>query len=343
MALTTSKKKRNLTVIAVIILVLVVTTSSSFVYLNSQVVFPKKLDSIVIGNAQSFECDTLVYIAQQQNYFAQNNLNVTILNYTSGMAAVNDVLNGKLNIAATAEFPLVTNALKGENISAIAGIGKFQLQDLIARKDRGIENVSELAGKTIGVPLGTISQFYLGRFLELNGLKLENVTVVNIKPTDALEAILNGTVDAVIIWQPYAYTIEEKLGSNAIVWSPQSAQALYIVEVANNNWIKENPEIAKRFIQSLAQAETYYFNNPSKSKTMLQKGLNYSDGYMSAVWPNQQISLFLDQSLIISMNDEATWMITNKLTSATVVPNFLNYVYLEALSAVKPDSVTVIH
>ncbi len=60
-------------------------------------------------------------------------------------------------------------------------------------------------------------------------------------------------------------------------------------------------------------------------------------------WPNQQISLFLDQSLIISMNDEATWMITNKLTSAIVVPNFLNYVYLEALSEVKPDSVTVIH
>ncbi len=83
------------------------------------------MDSIVIGNAQSFECDTLVYIAQQQNYFAKNNLNITILNYTSGMAAVNDVLNGKVNIAATAEFPLVTNALKGENISAIAGIRKI--------------------------------------------------------------------------------------------------------------------------------------------------------------------------------------------------------------------------
>ncbi len=335
-------KKTVLIAIAVIILVIAI-SSSSVIYLNFQTPSPQKADSIIVGNAQSFECDTLVYIAQEQNYFVQNGLNVTIMNYTSGMAAVNDVLNGKLDIAATAEFPLVINALKGENISALAGIGKFQLQDLIARKDRGIENISDLVGKTIGVPLGTISQFYIGRFLELNGLSLQDINVVNVTPTGAKDAIMNGTVDAVIIWQPYAYDIEDQLGSNAIVWSPQSNQALYIVEVANNNWINENPAIVTRFIKSLAQAETYYINNPSETEVMIKHGLNYTDGYMSAVWPNQQISLSLDQSLIISMDDEARWMINNKLTNATVIPNFLNYVYLPGLIAVKPDSVTIIH
>ena len=218
------------------------------------------------------------------------------MNYTSGMAAVNDLLKGKLDIAATAEFPLVTNALKGENISALACIGKFQLQDLIARKDHGIQNVSDLKGKTIGVPLGTISQFYIGRFLELNDLSLQNVKIVNITPTGAMDSLMNGTVDAVVIWQPYAYAIEDQLGSNAIVWSPQSSQALYIVEVANNNWINENPEIANHFINALAQAEINYINNPSKTETMMQKGLNYTDGYMAAVWHNQQISLSLDKA-----------------------------------------------
>ncbi len=338
----TLSRKGNFIAMAVVILVVAIVLSS-FVYLNFQIPSAKNVDSIFIGNAQSFECDTLVYIAQQQNYFVQNGLNVTIMNYTSGMAAVNDVIKGKLDIAATAEFPLVSNALKGENISALAVIGKFQLQDLIARKDRGIENISDLAGKTIGIPLGTISQFYIGRFLELNGLSLQSVTIVNVTPTGAMDMIMNGTVDAVIIWQPYAYAIEDRLGSNAVVWSPQSSQALYIIEVANINWIKENPDIASRFIKSLAQAETYYINNPSKTKIMIQIGLNYTEGYMSAVWPNQQISLSLDQSLIISMDDEARWMISNKLTDATVIPNFLNYVYLDGLTAVKPNAVTIIH
>jgi ABC-type nitrate/sulfonate/bicarbonate transport system substrate-binding protein len=248
-----ASQKRMLMIIAGVMLVIAIVLSS-FVYLNFQMNSPNKTDSITIGNAQSFECDTLVYTAQQQNYFLQNGLNVTIMNYTSGMAAVNDVLNWKLDIAATAEFPMVTNSLKGQNISALACIGKFQLQDLISRKDHGIQNVSDLKGKTIGVPLGTISEFYLGRFLELNDLSLQDVNIVNITPTAAMNAIVIGTVDAVVIWQPYAYAIEEQLGSNVVFWSPQSSQATYILEVANNNWIKENPEIANHFINALAQS-----------------------------------------------------------------------------------------
>jgi NitT/TauT family transport system substrate-binding protein len=331
------RKKRNLTIIATTTLITAV-IFSSLVYLNFQTQPKVKYDSVIIGNAQSFECDTLVYIAQQQNYFQQNHLNVTIANYTSGAAAVVDLLAGKLDIAATAEFPLVINAMKGEKISALACIGRFELQDLIARKDRGIKSISDLAGKTIGVPLGTVAQFYLGRFLELNGLSLDEVTTVNVNPANAIDSIVNGTLDAVVIWQPYAYAIENRLGSNAIVWSPQSSQSTFIAEVANNNWIVQNPDISKRFIQSLSQAEDYYNNNPSETKTMIQTRLNYSDGYMTAVWPKQQISLFLDQSFVLAMQDESRWLISNNLTNATSAPNFLNCICSEGLDAVKPQS-----
>ncbi len=330
-------------VIAITALLVAAILFSSFIYLTFNLSSPQKVDSITIGNAQSFECDTLVYIAQQENYFGQNALNVTIANYTSGAAAVNDLIKGKLNIAATAEFPLVNHALNGDNISALASIGKFQLQDLIARKDHGINTISDLKGKTIGVPMGTISQFYIGRFLELNGLSLQDVSIVNITPTNAMDVLVNGTVDAVVIWQPYAFAIEEQLGSNAAVWSPQSSQELYIVEVANNNWIQENPDVAARFLKSLVQAEAYYVNNPSKTENMIQEGLNYTDGYMSTVWTNQQISLSLDQSMMLAMQDESRWLISNSLTNATSIPNFLNYIYLDGLNSVKTNSVTIIH
>ena len=35
--------------------------------------------------------------------------------------------------------------------------------------------------------------------------------------------------------------------------------------------------------------------------------------------------------------------IKNKLTSTTDMPNYLNYLYLDALEAVRPAAVTVIH
>jgi NitT/TauT family transport system substrate-binding protein len=42
------------------------------------------------------------------------------------------------------------------------------------------------------------------------------------------------------------------------------------------------------------------------------------------------------------MQDEARWLINNNLTTATSVPNFLNYVYVDGLKSVSPESVNII-
>ena len=60
------------------------------------------------------------------------------------------------------------------------------------------------------------------------------------------------------------------------------------------------------------------------------------------VWSQNQFSLSLDQSLLLAMQDEAQWLISNHLTNATTVPNFINYVYQDGLKSVKPSAVNII-
>lgn len=43
------------------------------------------------------------------------------------------------------------------------------------------------------------------------------------------------------------------------------------------------------------------------------------------------------------MEDEARWMIKNNLTSEKKTPNFLDYIYLDGLEKIKPESVNIIH
>ncbi len=324
-----------------VIAALVLVGSGAWPFPDSGTTYSGKTESITIGNAQSLECDTLVYIAEDQGYFAGNGLNVTIRDYTSGMEAVNALFNGEVDLAATAEFPLVKKALNQEKISAIASIDKSQLQDLIGRKDRGIENISDLKGKRIGVTLGTISQFYLGRFLMLHGINLQDVTIVNINPSQSVDALTKGDIDAIIIWQPYANTIENALGNNAAIWPVQSSQATYIVEVAKNDWIARHPDVVRRYVKALAQAEDYFVQHPDQTKSMMQKKLNYTDAYMAAVWDKNQFSLSLDQSLVTAMEDEGRWMIKNNLTTEKTIPDFRNYIYTKALEEVKPEAVNI--
>jgi len=112
--------------------------------------------------------------------------------------------------------------------------------------------------------------------------------------------------------------------------------------VCTDGWAKTHPELIVRFLNSLAQAENYVIHNPDDSKAIIQNRLNYSDAYIAEVWPENQFSLSLDQSLVVAMEYEARWLINNNLTSQTVVPDFLNYIYLEGLNSVKPESVNII-
>ncbi len=334
--------RKLLSVFSAVIVVAIATPLAVSVFLNNQNNNADPAALITLGNAQSFECDTLVYLAQNQGFFAQNGIEVKIENYTSGAAAVNDLLAGKLDIAATAEFPIVRNVFENENISTIACIGKFQLQELIGRKDHGINGIADLQGKRIGVPLGTISEFYIGRFLELNGMSLQSVNFVNVNPAESVSAIANGSLDALVIWQPYAFNAKEELGSNSVVWQVQSSQRLYIAEVARNDWIVQHPDIVKRFLKALVQAEDYYIRNTAHAMDEMQQNLNYTDEYMDAIWGRNEFSLSLEQTFILAMEDEARWLIANNLTNSKNIPNFANFVYFDGLEETKPESINVI-
>ena len=74
---------------------------------------------------------------------------------------------------------------------------------------------------------------------------------------------------------------------------------------------------------------------------IIKQQMNFSDAYIETVWAQNQYSLSLDQSLIIAMESEARWLINNNLTNQTTVPDFLNYVYIDGLVAVKPEAVNI--
>lgn len=298
----------------------------------------KKLEPVTLGMVP-LESSALIYIAESRGFFASNGLSVTIKDYDTGAAAHNGMLKAEIDIALPAEYPLVGSAFKKEPVSAIASIDKAQYFYLIGRKDRGIEHISDLKGKRIGVVTKTIAEFFLVRFLELYGLSKEQVTLVSINAADSENAIMSGEIDAIMSRPPYLSPIKNRLGSNALIWQAQSSQALYAILIGRNEWITQHPELVERLLNSLAQAENYMTRRPEESKKIVQEHLNLDDEYMTTVWNDNQFSLTLDRSLIVALEDEARWMIHNNLTTEKVVPDFMDYIYVDGLEAIKPEAV----
>ena len=123
----------------------------------------------------------------------------------------------------------------------IATIGKSEFHYIIARKDRGIGSVPDLKGKKIGVARGTSGDFFLGRFLELQGMSIRDVTVIDLPPAQVADPLLNGTVDAVSTWDPYAYRQQSSVSDdNAQVWPDQKGRLMYWIAISREEYATRN-------------------------------------------------------------------------------------------------------
>jgi ABC-type nitrate/sulfonate/bicarbonate transport system substrate-binding protein len=334
-------KKRSLTVLVAIILVVAIVLSS-FVYLNSQKPYSGEVQPITIGFFNS-EFNALIYIADDRGYFSNNGLNVTVKNYNTGTAAVTGLLNGEIDITGASEFVLASKALENANICTFGAYGKSNKFVVIARTDRGISSIPDLKGKTMGVPLGTNGEFYLRRFLELNNIAQNQVTFVNMVPfVQTPNALANGTVDAAVAFQPYLNEIESLIGNETMMWPIQSGQLAYIDAIGTRDWVQEHPELIERFLRSMVQAEDFALRHQDEAIATVAKTLNFSVAYLQTVWSDYQFSVTLDQSQVLAMQDEAQWLITNQLTNASTSPNITDFIYVDGLKSVKPQSVNVI-
>jgi len=303
---------------------------------------PGHSETIRVGTLE-LETSTLLFIAEDQQFFIRNGLNISSRYYDTGLGALNGVLKGEADIAVpVGEYAMVGKIFDNADIQTIGTIDKVEYQAIIARKDRGIQDASNLKGRKLGVIRGTQQEFYLARFLELNGIKMDDVTLVNVTLAHSVDAIVNGEVDGVMLVPPYTDTVQERLGGNAVLWPAQAGQLTHQLMICRKGWATQHPRLVERYLKSLADAQDYLVRNQDKAKNIVREKFKLKDKEVAKIWSRNQFGLSLDQSLVAAMEDQARWMISNNLTTETRTPDFLNYIHEYALRAIRPEAVTII-
>jgi ABC-type nitrate/sulfonate/bicarbonate transport system substrate-binding protein len=327
--------------VATVVVLIVLAGIGAWYLNNSPATYAGKTESITFGLTPS-ESAALLYIAEDQQFFAENGLNVTIRDYDTGPKIIQAMENNVLDMSGSTEYPIVTEALNNKNISIIGCDVETQTFYCIGRKDHGIENISDLRGKKIGLARGTINEFYFGRFLDLHGIDPRDVEIVDVAPSQFVNAIVNGTFDAIVCMQLYVNQIQQRLGNDTVVWPVQSSQLTYCVIACRDDWAAQHPELIKRFLKSLDQSVDYTVDHPDEAEAIVQKRLQLDDAYLASVWPGQHFSLTLDQAMVLAMEDEGRWMIKNNLTAEKEIPDFRKYIYTKGLEEIKPEAVNII-
>ena len=98
------------------------------------------------------------------------NLDVKIVTFPTGREAFEALTGGQADLASMAELPAVIGALRGQNFGVVADLARYTGSRIITTVASGITAPAGLAGKRIGVTLGTNTDFYLAMVLEAAGV-----------------------------------------------------------------------------------------------------------------------------------------------------------------------------
>ncbi|OQY40461.1 hypothetical protein B6228_01635 [Candidatus Atribacteria bacterium 4572_76] len=331
-------------IITVIVIVLLGISILYFTTWKQSQKYSGPVEKVSIGISATSLLPSLVHIAKEKGYFLEEGIDMEIKGYPTGKKALEATLKGEVDMCTVADMPVVSNSFKRNDFTVFGTI----LQDAehtkcLARKDRNISTPQDLIGKKVATTIGTTAHYFMATFFIFNGLDLEDVEIVDLNPTEMVEAIVKGNVDAIFTWEPNIYHAEKDLGDNGVILPSDVGYLATFNLVSKNDFIENNQQLLKRILKALIKAEEFTKDNREESVDIIAARLKTDREIIDKLWGMYEFRVSLTQAFLITLEGEARWFIKNKLTSVTEIPNYLDYIYWDALEAVKPEAVGIIH
>lgn len=285
----------------------------------------------------------LAQIAQVRGFYRQEGLDVTPQLHSHGKLALEAVLAGKADFATVAETPIMLAAMNGGDLSILATIHVSKKNHaIVARKDRGIVAPGDLKGRRIGATLGTSGDFYLDAFLLAREIPRKDVEVVDLKPQEIAPAFMKGDVDAVAAWAPFLMQTQKEAGELGVSFYDDDIYMLMFNVVSTREYAAKNRERVRKMLRALLRAEEFALRNPTEAQRLVADFNDIDPVTMEQIWSFSTFRVTLDQALVLALEDESRWAIQNRLTSRKTIPNYLDFIHLDALHSVKPAAVGIL-
>lgn len=308
------------------------------------------LQELTIGITSSYQGEAATFVAKERGYFEANGLDVTLKANYSGKESLFDLFEGVVQIAHVSETPVVysimdTSFYPGTSIPSfqifVDKIYSHKIQRIIARKDSGITEAEDIAGKRVALYHGTQLDYFFDSFLLEHQIFKSELEIVDMSPKQQLEAIQNGDIDVSVTWEPYASFIQKELGDNAVYLDTDLTYSTLWLSASLDSYAEENPEILVAYLESLKQAQEYILSNPTYTQELLAEKTQVPLDVVETLWAEMDYELSLSERMLTLLEEQTRWMIRNKIADTTIqsMEQFINFSPLEE---VNPDGITVV-
>ena len=268
---------------------------------------PERRERLVLGTVH-LPALGLVYVAHAKGYFGAHGLEVEQRRFTTGRDAIAALGAGRIDATTAFSTPVVLRAGHDASLRVLTTLHVSSGNTrLVARADRGISAVPDLAGKRIGVPRNTNAEYFLDVLLAWGGVEARDVRMIEVAPEAAADALASGEVDAVAIWTPHAERALRVAPGGAVELRSEVYTELSML-VTREPVLASRRSALVKLVAALADAERFVRERPQEAFAALRTEFpETSEADLAEAWRRIRPTLGLTHQLAAALEDESRW------------------------------------
>ena len=112
--------------------------------------------------------------------------------------------------------------------------------------------------------------------------------------------------------------------------------------LVRREYAEANPAVLESFLRAIEKAENFIAGNREAAINLHFEEIEMDREIVDALWDDVSWELYLSESMLINLENQARWAIDEGKVDTTKVPNYLDWIYFEALEKVKPEAITIV-
>ena len=219
---------------------------------------------------------TGLYVAQAEGYFAEQGLEVEIVQPADGTAEAM-VASGRGQFGVSFQDTMAP-ALVGDDalpITAVAAILQHNTSGIVSRAGEGMDRPAGLAGHKYATWEMPVEQATIAKVMADDGGDFAQVQLVPSSPTDEVSALQSGSVDAIWVFEGWGKAACDVAGLPVDYFNFADISPVFDyytpVVIANNQFLQDHPETARKFLAALAKGYQYAIDNPDGAADILME------------------------------------------------------------------------
>ncbi|ENV45806.1 MULTISPECIES: sulfonate ABC transporter substrate-binding protein [Acinetobacter] len=201
----------------------------------------------------------------------QQGVNVKWVEFPAGPQLLEGLNVGSVFFGEAGEAPPIFAQAANSNLVYVANQPEApKAEALIVQKDSNIQSVQDLKGKRVALNKGSNVHYLLLKVLEANNLKLSDIEVVYLPPSDARAAFERGAVDAWVIWDPFFAAAEHQIGARVIA-TGENIVSNHQFYLADRKFAEANPQIIDAVVNELNLTTEWVSSHQDEAAKLLEK------------------------------------------------------------------------